>query len=198
MVYFCVVAKSTKSGPETGWDDLYALAEGQSGYFSAHQADEIGFYKQRLRKFLLSKRIERVRRGVYRLTHFPAGQHEELVVFWIWSEQRGVYSGETALNLHELSDALPARQHLTVPDSWKSRRLRVPKGIVLHFANVPKADQAWVGPVPVTKVERTIRDCIEMEVQPDLIEQAIAQAKDRGLITKAIATAFTKELGGKR
>jgi predicted transcriptional regulator of viral defense system len=184
--------------PETRWDDLYALAEAQSGHFSARQAAEIGFYPQRLRKYLLSKRIERVRRGIYRLTHFPPSDDEELVVYWLWTEREGVYSGESALNLHELSDALPAQQHLTLPESWRSRRLRVPEGIVLHFSDVPDTERTWAGPVPVTKAQRTIEDCIEMHVQPDLIEQAIAQAKDRGLITKAIATKLAKKAGSDR
>ena len=29
----------------------------------------------------------RVRRGIYRLVHFPAGEHEELVMVWLWSKQ---------------------------------------------------------------------------------------------------------------
>ncbi|MEM6961062.1 MAG: type IV toxin-antitoxin system AbiEi family antitoxin domain-containing protein [Myxococcota bacterium] len=191
------MATSPKSAPETGWDDLYELAEGQSGHFSAQQADEIGFYPQRLQKYLLSKRIERVRRGIYRLTHFPPSEHEELVVYWLWTECAGVYSGETALNLHELSDALPAQQHLTLPESWASRRLRAPTGIVLHFADILDTDRSWVGPVPVTKPKRTVEDCIELHVQPDLVEQAIAQAKDRGLVTRATATKLSKMASGK-
>lgn len=189
------MATSSTSAPATGWDDLYGLAEGQSGHFSAQQADEIGFYPQRLRKFLLSKRIERVRRGIYRLTHFPPGEHEELVVYWLWSEQEGVYSGETALNLHELSDALPAQLHLTLPEAWRSRRLRIPEGLVLHFADLPDTQRTWVGAVPVTKPQRTIEDCIDSHVQPDLIEQAISQAKDRGLVTKAVAAKLAKQIG---
>ena len=31
----------------------------------------------------------------------------------------GVFSHDTALALHELSDALPARAHLTLPASWR-------------------------------------------------------------------------------
>src|SRR6266700_4465267 len=33
-----------------------------------------------------------VRHGVYRLVHFPAGDHEELEVVWPWSERKGVFS----------------------------------------------------------------------------------------------------------
>jgi hypothetical protein len=49
--------------------------------------------------------------------HFPAGEHEEPVVVWLWSERQGVFSHQTALGLHGLSEgesaldrALPARR----------------------------------------------------------------------------------------
>jgi predicted transcriptional regulator of viral defense system len=183
---------------ETGWDALYAVAEAQSGHFSAQQATDIGFYPQRLRKYLLSKRIQRVRRGIYRLTHFPLGEHEELVIYWLWSAQQGVYSGETALSLHELSDVLPTKLELTLPASWQKRRLRVPDGLVLHFADIQDRERAWMGSVPITNPKRTIEDCIVADVQPDLVDQAIEQAKDRGLITKAVAMALFKKAEARR
>jgi len=49
-----------------------------------------------------------VRRGVYRLEHFPAGEHEDLVALWLWTDRAGVFSHETALALHGLSDTLPS------------------------------------------------------------------------------------------
>jgi predicted transcriptional regulator of viral defense system len=186
-----------KNSEKAGWDALYALAEAQSGHFSAQQATEIGFYPQRLRKYLLSKRVERVRRGIYRLTHFPPGEHEQLVIYWLWSEQQGVYSGETALSLHELSDVLPNKLELTLPASWQKRRLRVPDGLVLRFADIQDRERAWMGFVPITNTKRTIEDCIAADVQPDLIDQAIEQAKDRGLITKSVATALIKKTQAK-
>lgn len=63
----------------------------------------------------------RVRRGVYRLVHFPAGDHEDLTAVWLWSQHEGVFSHETALALHDLSDVLPSRAHLTLPRRSPSR-----------------------------------------------------------------------------
>jgi hypothetical protein len=58
-----------------------------------------------------------VRRGIYRLVHFPAGQHEELVVAWLWSERVGIVSHQTALALHELSAMRQAlRRGLVIMD----------------------------------------------------------------------------------
>jgi predicted transcriptional regulator of viral defense system len=166
------------------WDDLYDRAASQDGLFSTVQAAEAGYSPQLLQKHLHAGRIQRVRRGIYRLVHFPPGAHEDLAAVWLWSAQAGVFSHETALSLHGLSDALPAMVHLTVPAEWERRRLRVPEGVMLAFADVAEKERAWIGPVPVTAVRRTLADCIASGVAPDLVEQAIGQAGDRGLVAK--------------
>jgi len=176
------VAHRRATGPS--WDELFDRAAGQEGLFSTAQAAEAGYSPQLLQKHLRAGRIRRVRRGVYRLVHFPAGEHEDLVAVWLWSDRAGVFSHETALALHGLSDALPAQVHLAVPATWAGRRLRVPLGVRLAFAEVPAADRAWVGPVPVTAVRRTLADCREAGVAPDLVEQAVRQAGERGLVPK--------------
>jgi predicted transcriptional regulator of viral defense system len=92
--------------------------------------------------------------------------------------------------LHGLSDALPSRVHLTVPAAWSRRRLRVPRGVVLHHADVPKTDRAWVGSIPVTAPLRTIADSAAGGVAPDLVQQAKDQAVARGLVSRADAAAI--------
>ena len=167
------------------WDALFEVASGQEGLFTTAQAAEAGYSPQLLQKHLHAGRIQRVRRGVYRLVHFPPGDHEDLAAVWLWSGRAGVFSHETALFLHGLSDVLPARVHLTLPRSWDARRLRVPRGVVLHHADVAKEERAWVGPVPVTAPRRTLMDCIAANVAPDLVEQAIEQAGARGVVPQA-------------
>jgi predicted transcriptional regulator of viral defense system len=89
------------------------VASGQEGHFTTQQAAEAGCSPPLLRKHIQAGRIVRVRRGIYRLVHFPAGEHEELVVVWLWSERQGVFSHQTALGLHGLSDVLPSKIHLS-------------------------------------------------------------------------------------
>lgn len=135
----------------------------------------------------------RIRRGIYRLVHFPPGEHEDLVAVWLWTEQAGVFSHETALALHGLSDVLPSRVHVTLPASWSSRRFRVPKGIVLHHADLKERDRAWAATVPTTSPERTLADCAAAHVSPELLEQAIEQAVTRGLVSKVAARKLRAE-----
>lgn len=166
------------------WGALYSIAQSQSGYFTTGQAAIAGYSPQLLRKYLGNGRVVRVRRGIYRLVHFPASEHEDLVVAWLWTEQVGVFSHETALALHDLSDALPAKLHMTIPASWRRRRLRVPTGLVLHYADLGDSDRAGFSAVPITSARRTLRDCLEANVSPELVRQAVLQARRRGLISE--------------
>jgi predicted transcriptional regulator of viral defense system len=100
----------------------------------------------------------------------------------------GVFSHETALMLHDLSDALPAKCHMTVPVAWRKRRLRVPPGLVLHHADVEHQERAWFGPVPATSASRTLSDCAKRGLSPDLLQQAAQQALRRGLVTRGELT----------
>jgi predicted transcriptional regulator of viral defense system len=191
-----VLTPTNKRSPD--WDSLFAVAQGQDGYFTTAQAVQSGYSRPLLHKHLASGKMVRARRGIYRLVHFPASDHEDLVVLWLWSEQAGVFSHESALALHDLSDVLPGKAHLTLPATWRRRRLRVPSGLVLHFADVGDADRTSFGAVPVTGPLRTLSDCIEADVAPSLVHQAILQARRRGMITAADEARLRNEQGDSR
>jgi predicted transcriptional regulator of viral defense system len=167
------------------WNALFEIAAGQEGLFTTQQGALAGYSPQLLVHHVRSGRALRVRRGIYRLVHFPAGEHEDLVAAWLWSERAGLLSHQTALGLHGLSDALPAHIHLTLPNAWRQRRFRIPEDIVLHHADVPDGDRTWFGAVPTTTVRRTLEDCAHAALSPDLLRQAAQQALQRGLLTPA-------------
>lgn len=181
------------------WDLLFETASAHEGYFTTKQAAEVGYSSQLLLKHIRAGRVARTRRGIYRLVHFPLGEHEELVIAWLWSERNGVISHHTALALHGLSDILPAQVHLTLPQAWRNRRFRVPDGVVLHHADVPSEDRTWFGAVPTTNPRRTLNDCAREELSPDLLRQAAKQAVRRGLVTKdelSDVEEFLRSFGG--
>jgi predicted transcriptional regulator of viral defense system len=166
------------------WDALFSVAQAQGGYFTTGQAAAAGYSPPLLHKYLANGKVARVRRGIYRLVHFPPSEHEDLVALWLWADQASVFSHETALALHDLSDALPSQVHMTTPESWRRRRLRVPPGLVLHYADIGEIDRTGFSAVPITSPRRTLRDCIEANVSPDLVRQAVLQARRRGLISE--------------
>ncbi len=174
----------SRAMPHTpAWERLYETAEGQAGLFALAQAEACGYSSQHLQKHLRAGRILRVRRGVYRLAQYPAGDHEEFVALWLWSGRVGVFSHETSLFLHDLSDTLPTKVHMTAPTSWRARRLRVPHGLALHHSDLPESDRTWADVVPVTTPRQAITECVAAHVSPEIVEQAIRQARERGLIS---------------
>lgn len=164
------------------WDRLFETAAAQEGLFTTKQAAKAGYSPQLLIHYVRTGKVVRVQRGIYRLVHFPAGEHEELVAAWLWSEFTGVVSHQTALALHGLSDALPAHIHLTLPTAWRRRRFRVPPDVVLHHADIPPEDRTWFGAVPTTGARRTLSDCAKGGLSPELLRQAAQQALRRGLV----------------
>lgn len=173
---------SSKKSP---WDALFSVAVRQEGFFSAAQAKEAGCSQQLLGRYLATGKVERIRRALYRVVHFPRGEHEDLIELWLWSRNEGVFSHETALFLHQLSDALPTRAYLTLPKAWTRREVRLPARLIVSYDDLRDEDRTWHGPVPVTSVRRTLADCLHANVSAELVAQAFAQAAERGLIAPA-------------
>lgn len=186
-----------RTGAAPDWNRLYETASAQAGYSTLRQAAEAGYSRQLVQHYVREGRLERVGRGLLRLVHFPPAEHEDLVLLWLWSDQKGVFSHETALMLHDLSDALPAKRHITLPSSWRNRRLRPPRGVVMHFADLPKRSIGWLGAVPVTTPIRTIADCAAGAVPGDLVRQAVQQGIRRGVFERAEVQVALREARSK-
>ena len=161
------------------------MAASQDGLFTTAQAKTAGYSPELLIHHLGTGKFLRVKRGIYRICHFPAGEQEDLVAVWLWSEQQGIFSHQTALFLHGLSDAMPSRAHLTLPTAWRRRRLRIPAGLELHYADVTEVQRSWVGAIPMTSALRTLADCVSNHLSSDLLAQASQEANTRGLVTRA-------------
>jgi predicted transcriptional regulator of viral defense system len=172
------------SGRRPDFNRLFATVAAQEGLFTTKQANDAGYSSQLLVHYIHIGKVVRVHRGIYRLVHFPAGEHEELVAAWLWSESAGVISHQSALALHGLSDVLPSQIHLTLPKAWRRRRFRVPTDIVLHHADVPLDDRSWFGAAATTNPRRSLNDCAKSGLSPELLQQAAQQALRRGLVTR--------------
>jgi predicted transcriptional regulator of viral defense system len=166
------------------FDQLFESAVAQEGLFTATQAAAAGYSTPLVHHHVHTGRFIRVQRGIYRLRHFPAGTHEGLVAVWLWSEQTGLFSHHTALSLHDLSDALPSKTHLTVPSSWRKRRVHAPPGVILHYADTSAQDRSWFESVPVTSPSRTVEDCARQGVSLETLELAVRQALQRGMLSR--------------
>lgn len=183
------------------WDQkLYEIAEGQLGYFTAAQAKAAGMHQVRLVQLHKSGDIERVSRGVYRLARYPASALGQYMEAALWPQvrrpgTRGVISHASALALYGLSDASPAKVHVTLPANLRIRRA-VPRHLVVHYADLPPSDVQEVEGVPVTTPERAIRDVHADHLGPALVRQAIADGRRTGQLTLDQADRLERELLG--
>ena len=169
--------------------NLFAIAEDQSGYFTTKQAIAAGFAEKTHAYHVRAGNWIREYRGIYRLAAFPAVERPDLMLWYLWSRGRddvpeGAYSHETALSLHELSDANPSRLHMTVPMTFR-KSAEIPSALVLHRSNIPSDDMQEMFGVRCTKPLRTIIDlAVEGKTDKALLRQAIQEALARGLIAK--------------
>lgn len=181
--------------PGTAFTQVYDLAADQHGYFTAGQARDWGVQPNALVMMARRSTLVRLSHGVYRLVHFPAsplGQYVEATL-WPGGGTRGVISHQSALALYGVSDVSPARIHVSVPRRFRTHR-EVPRHLVLHREDVPDTDIDTVEGIPVTTLERAIRDCARMHLGAELLEQAIDEGEQKGYLAGATATQLKAEL----
>ena len=168
-------------------DELFAVADRQQGYFTSQQAESCGIARSNFHFRVRSGEWVKSLRGIYRLARYPVTDRSELVLWSLWSRDRkgnpqGVWSHETALDIHELSDVMPSKMHMTVPPRFRKRGA-IPKHLKLHFATLAKSDrETWQG-YQVTTPLRTLIDVIEEGIiSPDFIKQAIQDGIKKGVL----------------
>ena len=176
---------------------LTTLAASQGGYFTSKQAAAIGYTAPKRNYHVHVGNWVRERRGIFRLSTQPLPARPDLILWWLWSRNReeqpqGVYSHQTALSLHELTDAMPSRLHMTVPRTFR-RSAAIPQSVVLNIADLPRSDIEQIDGVPVTNALRTLIDVAASgEVPLPDLQLAFAEAARSGKITRAeIAVAKT-------
>ena len=171
--------KDTLTTMSTSIDVLYPLAERRAGYITTAQAAEVGVSRQQLSYLARTGSLDRVAQGIYRLRRFPAQRFEDVIVACLWVGEESVASHDTALAVYELTDAMPAVIHVSVPRRFRGQR----RGIVVHTAPLGDGERTERAGVPVTTVERTIADVLERSGQ-ELARPAAEQALERRLVTR--------------
>jgi predicted transcriptional regulator of viral defense system len=173
--------------------ELYRIAEAQGGYFTTKQAASLGYASNKRVYHVQAGNWFREHRGIYRLALFPEPDRPDLVLWWLWSRDRsdrpaGVYSHQTALSLHELTDVNPSRLDMTVPPSFR-RGVPIPGILRLHYEHIADAEREVLFSVPVTNALRTILDVWKEGSLPKAaLRQAFQEAMSHGKITKKQAT----------
>ncbi len=167
--------------------ELFEIADTQQGYFTSKQANECGIPHANFHRFLQSGEWAKEMRSIYRLAQYPTTERPELVLWTLWSRDKneqaqGVWSHETALDIHELSDIMPAKMHMTVPKKFR-KQVAIPKNLKLYFEPLSKMDIEIRQGYRVTTPLRTLLDVIEAgNVDQDQIAKAIREGLRRGIL----------------
>jgi predicted transcriptional regulator of viral defense system len=181
---FLVMKRSSKESQAK----LFAIAEGQGGFFTAKQAEEAGFDRTHHAYHVRVGNWQREHRGVFRLAQFPVPERSDLVLWSLWSRNRedhvqGVYSHQTALSIYDLSDLMPAKLHMTVPLKFR-RSADIPSIVVLHYDDLPAYEVEEREGYRLTRPIRTIVDVSnQREVSSEILSKAFTEATVRGLVT---------------
>lgn len=129
-----------------------------------------------LKKLMDMRKIERVKRGVY----VAVGEIEDEMFYMQAKYPKIIYSHETALFVHELTDRTPFEYAVTVPSGYK-----VPRNVSdnskiyyikreLYLLGVITSKTSFGNEIKVYDVERTICDILRSRERIDI--QIISQA----------------------
>ena len=166
---------------------LHEIVQSQQGFFTTKQAIRAGFADKTHSYHVNAGNWIREHRGIYRLADFPAPERPDLMLWYLWSQNRqelpqGTYSYDTALSLHELSDRMPSKLHMTVPREFR-RNSRTPEIMVLHRAHLDTGEVQEMHGIRVTRALRTIVDLLRSgHVDRSELKLAVDEAIRRGLI----------------
>jgi predicted transcriptional regulator of viral defense system len=161
-------------------------AQQQYGYLTPDAARELDIDPTQLRLMAARQTLEHLGHGLYRMPMVPATSLDAYMEAVLWTGRRGVLSHETALDLYELCDMNPSAIHLTVPRGFRTRKA-VLEIYRLHRLDLDPAEIGWHEGIPIVTPERSILGGIEQALGWQLIDQAIATARARGLITVSAA-----------
>ena len=169
---------------------LQLIISDNGGIVTTAQANEGGISNERLRLLAKAGELERVAFGVY------VSPDEFVDKMYVAQLRRPkiIYSHETALFLHDLTDRDPINYVVTVPTGYNATRLREDGFTVfnikrdLHEIGVTHLPTMFGNDVAVYDLERTICDCLRSRNQMDIavVTDAVkryAKRKEKNLNT---------------
>lgn len=151
-------------------DKLKLLLEEHGGTITTAEANAAGISNEGLRLLVASGAVERVSHGVY------VSPNVFLDKMCILQKRLSkiIYSHETALFLHDLTDRDPVRYTVTVPSNYEVKRLKEEDVRVfyikreLHGLGAMTMPTVFGNSVTAYNPERTICDCVRSRKQLDI------------------------------
>ncbi|MBV9951361.1 MAG: hypothetical protein JO291_05390 [Acidimicrobiia bacterium] len=151
-----------------------AIAARHLGLIPGAEARRVGFTRAQVRHRVATGRWVRLTRDLYAIAGAPLTWQRAVLAACVVGPSGTVASHQSAAALWRLAD--PGRTpHVTVPRS-ASGRVTIAR---VHHADLDPADITRIGPIPVTRVHRTLVDLAAVATTTAL-EQAVDTALDGG------------------
>ena len=144
-----------------------------------------GFHPDSLAVLEKDEKIEKISRGLYRLTDYIPGSHPDLVSASLQAP-RGVICLLSALSFHEVTNEIPKYVDIAIPRNTHANKIKYPPVRFYQFA--PQAWEAGIGEHKIDKhiirvynLAKTIVDCfkfrnkIGVNVARDALKTAITE-----------------------
>ena len=161
-----------------------------AGIITVKEVEKLGIQRQYLTELVKENKLERVARGIYLR---PDSFDDEMYRLQA-RNQRAIYSHETALYLHDLTDRDPIYWSVTVPQGYNATHLRE-QGISVYTINdklynigVEELQTIYGWPIKAYNKEKTICDLFRNKNNTDpatLIEsiKRYLKLKDKNIPT---------------
>lgn len=152
-------------------DVVFELMKNNNGILESKQAVKAGIDNKVLQRLYKAGEIERIGKGIY----IDVGYMEDEYFITQYRCKKGIYSHETALFFHDLSDRTPLQLMLTIPSGYNTRLLKDKdkykffynkKGY--HDIGKMKLKSPYGNDILVYDKERTICDCLRKKEQLDI------------------------------
>jgi predicted transcriptional regulator of viral defense system len=180
--------------PTARFRELTEIAADRQGLVRTEDAAEIGYAAGTLDTMARRGQLERVAQGVYRVPFVGVRALGTYMAAALWPRGvQGVLTHETALDLWDVCDINPSKIHITVPRHHRPQR-KIPGGYVIHREDLDPKDITAIEGVPVTTLDRALRQCAEAHVGRDLLEQAVRHGRERGLLRRRQAQQLIEDL----
>lgn len=149
---------------------VFELMKKNNGILESKQAAEAGINNKTLQRLNQAGEIERIEKGIY----IDPNQMEDEYFVTQYRCKKGIFSHETALFFHDLSDRTPFQLMLTIPSGYNTRLLKdkekykffyIAEG--LHDLGKMTMRTPYGNEINVYNKERTICDCLRKKDQLD-------------------------------
>ena len=152
-------------------DKVIELLKEKNGILTSGEAKEAGVSYKTLQRMSRVGEIEKLNQGLY----MDANQMEDEYFLTQYRCKKGVFSHETALYFHNLTDRTPLQLMLTIPSGYNTRLLKEKKKYKFFYISEKlltigkiKMETPFGHKVNVYNKERTICDCLKKKDQLDL------------------------------